>query len=100
MLYDPKWEKPTKADPFTLASVIAWLETKDPAERYDWASPRTCACAQYFNIGDDWSHLHRKLENATGIRLDGLAIKTPWTFGALLERVIAARSMPSPNHTK
>src|SRR5580692_2560798 len=50
MLYDPKWEKPaeTKADPFSLATLIAWLERQSPDARYDYACNGHCLLAQYF----------------------------------------------------
>lgn len=45
MLYDPKWE--VKADPFSLESLIAWME-KQPAEKaYDYTHPSKCLVAQY-----------------------------------------------------
>jgi hypothetical protein len=50
MLYDPKWEKPeVKADPFSLGSLIAWLETKPPAERYCYQDNGGCLLHQYFS---------------------------------------------------
>jgi hypothetical protein len=46
MLYDPKWE--VKTDPFTLDSLIAWLE-KQPADgTYCYDSNGCCILAQYF----------------------------------------------------
>lgn len=86
MLYDPKWEVEVKADPFSLESLIAWLE-KQPADReYNWASIDECMCAQYFGCGADWAERHDQFEFATGIRPDAIALGRPWTFGAALER--------------
>ncbi len=54
MLYDPKWEKKQKKklkDPFTLESLIAWLEAKvasNPNERYYYTDTKNCLLAQYF----------------------------------------------------
>ena len=48
MLYDPKWE--VKADPFSLADFIAWLETQPADERYDWHDVHGCACARYAEV--------------------------------------------------
>ena len=84
MLYDKRWDAKveTKADPFTLESLIAWLETRNPDERYDWTDGATCMCAQYFNVGALW-------DSQPGVRPDGLAVVHPWTFGAALERARA-----------
>lgn len=48
MLYDTKWDQKTKTDPFSLESLIAWLE-KQPAEKaYDYCDPWNCLLCQYF----------------------------------------------------
>jgi len=44
MLYNPKWE--AKTEP-SLEGFIAWLETKDPNEEYDWSSYNHCAAGCY-----------------------------------------------------
>jgi hypothetical protein len=54
MLYDPNWNKPTtdtkkKPGVFTLDGLIAWLETKDPNEKYRYLSIHRCLLAQYFH---------------------------------------------------
>ena len=46
MLYDPKWEQ--KNDPFSLASLIAWLERQEPLEEYCYSSTGECLLARYF----------------------------------------------------
>jgi hypothetical protein len=103
MLYDPKWDQQTKAEP-SLAGFIAWLETQQPDGRYDWACRGHCLCDQFFQATGadpgDWS-LHKKVERATGVRLDGLAIQHPWTFGAALRRARAAlkSSLPQEQRT-
>ena len=50
MLYDPKWEKPTKAKPFSRAHVIAWLETKNPTEAYCYIDNGHCLIGQYLEL--------------------------------------------------
>jgi len=45
MLYDPKWAG-KKVKP-TLAGIIAWLETKNPNEVYNYTMQYGCAAAQY-----------------------------------------------------
>src|SRR5579864_1000483 len=34
-------------DPFSKEDVIAWLETKDPSEYYDYGDPGCCLFGQY-----------------------------------------------------
>lgn len=46
MLYNPVWDKP-QPKPATWASVIAWLETKDPDEYYSYKNREHCLAAQY-----------------------------------------------------
>jgi hypothetical protein len=50
MLYDPKWEKQaeTKADPFALATLIAWLESQPADVSYRYTCNGHCLLAQYF----------------------------------------------------
>lgn len=49
MLYDPKWETTeTKIDPFSLASLIAWLERQPTDGCYDYTCNGQCLLAQYF----------------------------------------------------
>jgi hypothetical protein len=45
MLYNPKWHK---TDPMQLATLIAWLQTRDPCGRYDYKNCRYCMLARYF----------------------------------------------------
>ncbi len=46
MLYNPAWEKP-RPPVATWASLIAWLETKDPEETYCYFDHGSCLAAQY-----------------------------------------------------
>lgn len=98
MLYDPKWEAPAvKADhtTLTLADFIAWLETQNPNQSYNWLSPCNCVVGQF-------------LTATTGNRNPGgmchydklfggllpyyeIAGTAPYTFGAALERAKAAQ---------
>ena len=48
MLYDPKWEVQTKPDMFSLAGLIAWLETQDLDTKYTYDDPRACLICRYF----------------------------------------------------
>ena len=47
MLYDPKWEQKTKAEPFSKAHVIAWLETMPADGAYCYTDGGHCLIAQY-----------------------------------------------------
>jgi len=50
MLYDKRWDKPEiKADPFSLESFAAWLETQDAAREYDWIDVCGCVCHEYLS---------------------------------------------------
>jgi len=94
MLYDPKWEKQKKVRDKTegpsLAGFIEWLEKQPPEGEYNWGNCAICACAQYFE--GDWNK-HDIVQAKDGIRLDGLAIGRPRTYGALLKRARAAELM-------
>jgi hypothetical protein len=46
MLFDPKWEE--KNNPFSVASLIAWLERQDPDRAYCYSSTGECLLARYF----------------------------------------------------
>jgi hypothetical protein len=47
MLYDPQWGQ--RNDPFSLASLVAWLERQDPNEDYCYSSTGECLLARYFS---------------------------------------------------
>jgi hypothetical protein len=85
MLYDPKWEAPTKINLFTLPSLIAWLEKQPPRARYDfWDCEGKCLLDRYVaGIG-----LRRTYSNYTKASAFGseIACTKPWTFGAALKR--------------
>jgi hypothetical protein len=103
MLYDPKWETQTETKPdlFSVAGLIAWLETKDPATTYCYEEAGACLLTQYFrengfpefHCGTDYGYWYSK-EHKDGTlpqhfndialgRMDG-----PYkhTFGAALAR--------------
>jgi hypothetical protein len=97
MLYDPKWEQQaeTKADPFSLASLIAWLEQQPAAEMYCYRENGDCLLAQYFiahgycnvNMGPLVFFHGPKNEKANVPRqFNDIAVGDPHTYGAALER--------------
>jgi len=93
MLYDPKWQNETKADPYTLQGFIAWLEQQPADEHYNYYDICGCVAHQYLvstgargadgfsednhTLGDVFSNLHE---------YHFVAGAYPWTFGAALER--------------
>lgn len=89
MLYDPRWEKKP-----TYAGFVAWLETKNPKERYEWGNCGNCAIAQYLklfginNVDDIPYDDYAALEGGDNF----IAMNEPWTFGAVLERARAAKT--------
>ena len=91
MLYDPKWEAPTetKADPFSLESLIAWLE-KQPAEcSYDWQFIPNCLLGQWaraMGVSGEYAILNRSKALGMSTPFSGIALFSPCTFGAALER--------------
>jgi hypothetical protein len=100
MLYDPKWEVQVKADPFSLESLIVWLE-KQPAEKqYCYGDNGRCLLADYFtsvgyenvSVGACDFHHGPNLEMTAKFSDDfsDIAVNRPWTFGAALERARAA----------
>jgi hypothetical protein len=88
MLFDPKWERRA-----ILRELIAWLDTKPAAEKYNWSNIHFCACAQFFDVGSQWTMLNGIIKNNTGLDLNELARgeKAPqdWTFGKLRQRAAA-----------
>jgi len=114
MLYSPTWTKTkeTKADVFTLAGLIAWLETMPPNGEYDfYCKTGKCLLDQYlashglpgFASGYDhvgWRNYHRlacillnsddvgSSDIANNVGRD-IANSVPMTFGAALARARA-----------
>jgi hypothetical protein len=91
MLHNPNWQKP-KVN--TLESLIAWLETKPPEQRYTYTNGWTCMVAQYYKAKGYWfvtvgptrfGHgLNRNEELPFGF--NAVAARGEPTFGAALER--------------
>jgi hypothetical protein len=94
MLYDPKWEKEaeTKADPFALASLIAWLEQQPPETAYDYRLPDKCLVAQYlkaqgFTSWNDYCLASFELDRLGWSEIaQGKEAERKWTFGEALKR--------------
>lgn len=98
MLYDPKWEvqTETKADPFALSTLIAWLEQQESSATYCYGDGGRCLLARYFQNHEYPNVLVGGftiwLTGDTGIGrhlpkiLDDVSVVKPWTYGAALER--------------
>ena len=91
MLYDPKWQ--VKADPFSLDSLIAWLETKPAGASYDYMCNCNCLLAQYFaqagflNVEASGFHFyHAGGEHGLPKHFNEIAVNSPWLYGAALAR--------------
>jgi hypothetical protein len=95
MLNNPKWA-------ISRQSFIAWLETKNADEVYNWRDGEGgCLFGQYMkHLGIEWDW---QTYRETGERLfgvwqgtthanHGVAAAMPWTFGAALART---RNMPA-----
>lgn len=96
MFYNPKWNVPS------MANFIAWLETKDPRQKYDFKDCQGgCLIGQYMSEkGIPWGETpnkpqahwggtaYNKVARAIfgrGVVLTPI-IERPWTFGAALKR--------------
>jgi|GEM_PF-1347451 len=82
-----------QADPLTLGSLIAWLETKDPRQQYDWNDRcGRCLFGQYMKAhGIPWNYDGYDSTYGNVARTFGnhIALAKPWNFGAALERARA-----------
>jgi hypothetical protein len=95
MLYNKRWDKEVKADPFSLDSLIAWLE-KQPADKtYCYDDTGHCLLAQWFkSCGTPSACLGNVCvvfagENASRnipVSFQKTAMPKPHTFGAALRR--------------
>jgi hypothetical protein len=100
MLYDPKWEQQTKADPLKIETLIAWLEKQRPSARYNYECTGRCLLALYFQdmgftnicVGpNSLSHGTPRVRIKLPEQFDAIAIgpcsgPDDWTFGAALGR--------------
>ena len=107
MLYDPKWEKKikTEVDPFSLHTLIAWLETQNPATTYSYLDIDGCPLARYFrahgfhgafcgatkfNYFNWWCFWWPLRKGRIPHEFNEAVICGPKTYGGVLERARAA----------
>lgn len=99
MLYRPQWTRPT----YDLAGLIAWLGTRNPTEEYNYVDNTSCMGAQFCAAaGREYDTRAAPLKEMYDNRGSGpislrpgrtfevvmeqVAVGTPRTFGAALER--------------
>jgi hypothetical protein len=98
MLYNPKWN-----DVWSLSSLIAWLETKDPDERYQYQSCCECLIAQYLiyrgwrepRVGPHDAEQDNHMPERLPPHWDDISNYGERTFGAALERVRICKARSS-----
>lgn len=87
----------TKADPFTLPHLIAWLRTKPADQTYCWEDAGGCLFHQYgleHGIRRTSSRsIYAQTMDTIQFGSDGIACSHPRTFGAALERAEAIRAL-------
>lgn len=103
---NPNQFETKKPDAFSLEGLIAWLETQDPNKGYCWSLPGSCLYHHFgVAMGFDAEHAYNKTIKRFSENLGtppltepftGLAITTPHTYGAALERALALRQKRQP----
>lgn len=107
MLYDPKWEKTVKSDPFTIEALIGWLERQPAEDKYNYNDCRGgCLFGLYMTtLGISWKEAGASCvvydnpdiyHDFRQLVYQAVATCPPWTFGAALDR---ARAISSPDGT-
>lgn len=96
MLYDHKrWDKPeVKTDPFSLDSLVAWLEKQPAAKVYCYADTGHCLLSQYFTamgfenitMGSNYFFGVDRSRVELPPHFDNVAVSHPRTFGKALAR--------------
>lgn len=84
-----------EADLFSLESLVAWLETKDPAQEYDMRDTAGCLIAQYVPGRGYSVKLHALIKSGNYNQIAHVAYgsdlnRNIQTFGAALTRAQAA----------
>lgn len=103
MLFDPKWDAKTKADPFSLHTLIAWLEQQNLCRVYCYTDHGKCLLSQYFAacgfkqvmVYSAGCFEHDGRETVYPIEFDDIAVASPHTFRAALARARARRALAS-----
>lgn len=104
MLYDKRWDKPeVKADPFSLKSLMEWLEKQPADDEYCFLDTGGCLFFQYLDhngvvVASVGGNYYRAEQHGEMITLPHgwpkIAAEEPRTFGAALERARAVFRSP------
>lgn len=93
---DKGFVRATTPDPLSLDAFIGWLEKQPGEQEYDWSDcTGGCLFAQYalaHGFGSNGADAYSSYISATGGNFEpfnGVALETPHTFGAALERARA-----------
>ena len=85
-----------KQDVYSLQSLIAWLETRDPAETYDFLDHTDCLICRYLKAVDAFdldvsgvNYMRMSRVRAGDGDIGDLAYASPQTMGAALSRARA-----------
>jgi hypothetical protein len=103
MLYDPKWQIPTKTRSRpSIAGLIAWLEEQPAETKYEWMSPMGCLVCKYYEAEgfQEWGDRKWFYRDAFGGSVDDYHFvggTAPWTFGAALARARVLRRARAAN---
>lgn len=104
MLYDPRWDKHLKAATLSIDSLIAWLETQDPATEYTYRRIDDCLiCRMVKSLGYPKARVGSTMVwlRTSGMddadiplprQMDDIAGQYPHTYGAALTRARAVVS--------
>lgn len=92
MFFDPTCKPETKADPYTIEAMIAWLEKQPANKTYPFMDCfGGCLFAKYLaSHGHKWQAGDYAM--VTEFLPPHVAAMEPWTYGAALERARAAAS--------
>jgi hypothetical protein len=86
---DPILKTPAKPDVFSLAGLIAWLETQDPTTEYCWIDAHHCLYGQYCRAhGHEYVDVYERFSEQI-IPTGEISFPHPRTFGAALSRARA-----------
>lgn len=85
--------------PFTLESLIAWLETKNAAQTYDYRLATECLVAQAFGLVIPGlcfiANCPSEIAHDTFKAIHRIAVSEPWTMGAAITRARAYQAAQS-----
>lgn len=97
MFFDPTTKPEVKAGPYSLESLIAWLEKQPGDTRFKVTRSESCLIAQYLIAHgiDKYNLLSREVVAKFGTWAIKVICAEPPTFGAALERARDAAASQS-----